>query len=64
MHKSVLTVAAIAALAMPASGMASPLPRTIGPEPTEAETPRYTPIHRGRAGCLCDRFSCLGQPPA
>ena len=37
MNKSVLTVAAIAAFAMPQTGKASPLPRTIGPEPTEAE---------------------------
>jgi hypothetical protein len=36
MNKSILTIAAIAALAMPESGMASALPRT-GPEPTEAE---------------------------
>jgi hypothetical protein len=37
MNKSVLTIAAIAALAMPESGMAAQqIPRT-GPEPTEAE---------------------------
>lgn len=37
MNKPALTVAVIAVLAMPASGVASALPRTIGPEPTEAE---------------------------
>jgi hypothetical protein len=36
MNKSVLTIAAIAALAMPQTGMASALPR-IGPEPTETQ---------------------------
>lgn len=36
MNKSILTVAAIAALAMPAIGMASALPRTNS-EPTEAQ---------------------------
>jgi hypothetical protein len=58
MNKSVLTIAAIAALAMPESGMASALPRT-GPEPTEAEMRAAV---EGKTDAMKEHFQHLERP--